>query len=514
MRNLLEYLEDTVLKFHKKTAFSDGREGISFGGLYDTARSIGTFLSEEGCSKEPVIIFMDKSAAELAAFLGVMYAGCYYVPVDREMPAERIRHILNMIPSRIILCDQAASGLLREKYLQSCNKNKIYLYEDIADFPVNQARLDKIRENHIDTDPAYIVFTSGSTGVPKGVIASHRSVIDYVEHLSDILQFGTETIFGNQAPFYVDACLKEIYPTLKFGASTYLIPRKKFMFPVELVKYLNEHKINTICWVVPALTMISSLGTFKTIKPEYLHTIAFGSEVFPVKQFNLWYETVPARYVNLYGPTECTGMSSYYEVKGSFQENEVIPIGRPFPNTDIFLAYEDGDGKMRVVDSSCKNQEGEIFIRGTCLTFGYFRDETKTKEAFIQNPLQNHYPELVYRTGDIGKYIGGELVFVSRKDNQIKHMGHRIELGEIEAETNKIEKILSCACIYVEESSRIMLYYTGEMESGELMGKLKEKLPAYMLPSGIIRMDKIPLTLNGKTDRKKLREIYIKQKER
>ena len=167
--------------------------------------------------------------------------------------------------------------------------------------------------------------------MPKGVVACHRSVIDYIESFSDVLEINSDTVFGNQTPLYVDASLKEIYPTLKYGATAYIIPKELFMFPLKLVQFLNEKKINTICWVVPALTMISGLGVFEKGKPEYLHTIAFGSEVFPIKQFLLWRKALPnAKFINLYGPTEATGMSCYYVVDREFsEEDDAIPIGRP-----------------------------------------------------------------------------------------------------------------------------------------------------------------------------------------
>ena len=186
--------------------------------------------------------------------------------------------------------------------------------------PIDDGALDRIYRRAIDTDPIYIVFTSGSTGIPKGVAACHRSVIDYIEQLSEALHFNEDTVFGNQTPLYFDACLKELYPTLKFGATTYLIPRNLFSIPTALVEYLNQHKINTVCWVVSALTMISAFGTFELVKPKYLHTVAFGSEVFPIKQFRLWRQALPeATFTNLYGPTEGTGMCCYYRVEREFQ---------------------------------------------------------------------------------------------------------------------------------------------------------------------------------------------------
>lgn len=513
MINLLEYLEKIVQdnKIKQKIAFAGEKDSLTFWELYQNARAIGSFLAQKGCQKEPVIVFMEKSAAEIAAFLGIMYAGCYYVPVDREMPAKRIEHIFVMMPRAAVIVDAVSEEILREQFPERLMNT--WIYEEIRNYPEDISILKRIRKEHIDTDPAYVVFTSGSTGMPKGVVANHRSVIDYVEQLSQILEISEHTVFGNQAPFYVDACLKEIYPTLKFGASTWLISKKTFRFPLLLVQELNLHKINTICWVVPALTMISSLGTFDTIKPEYLHTIAFGSEVFPVRQFNLWYENVPARYFNLYGPTECTGMSAYFPVKRRYEENEVIPIGKPFPNTEIFLA-EQKEQQWRKILPQEEEKEGELFIRGTCVTMGYYENSEKTGEAFIQNPLQNHYPELVYRTGDIGKYVGGELVFVSRRDDQIKHMGQRIELGEIDAAVQKIEGIASCCSIFVREEEKLVLFFTGEIERRELMAQLKKTVPSYMLPAEIHKEKELPLTLNGKTDKRQLRQYYESRKER
>ena len=250
----------------------------------------------------------------------------------------------------------------------------------------------------------------------------------------------------------MDACLKGLYPTLKFGATTYIIPKSLFMFPLKLVEFLNEKKINTICWVVSALTMISAFGTFEKAVPKYLHTIAFGSEVFPIKQFKLWRQYLPnARFINLYGPTECTGMSCYYEVNRDFELDESIPIGRPFRNTEIILLDENNKPPK-------PGEVGEICIRGTSLTLGYYNNFEKTGEVFVQNPLNTAYPELIYRTGDLGRYNEyGELVFVSRKDNQIKHMGHRIELGEIEVVANMHPDIKSACCLFDNDNKRYIV---------------------------------------------------------
>lgn len=257
-----------------------------------------------------------------------------------------------------------------------------------------------------------------------------------------------------------------------------------------------------MCWVVSALTMISAFKVLENVVPKYLHTIAFGSEVFPIKQFNLWREALPeARFTNLYGPTEATGMCCYYKVEKSFEEYEVIPIGRPFKNTAIMLLDEKG---QRVPEG----EVGELCVRGTSITLGYYKNPEKTAEVYVQNPLNQLYPELIYKTGDLAKYNEeGELIFVSRKDYQIKHMGHRIELGEIESYVTRLEQIKSACCIYDKEKNKIVLFYVGDIEKKDITTQLKDALPRYMVPNKVNHLEQMPLTPNGKIDRKTL-ETY------
>lgn len=503
--NLLEYLDETVKKHPDKDAFVGPNEKYTFKELYHGIRAIGSAIYKRGVKKEAVLVFMESSPSEIMAFMGVIAGGCYYVPLDAEMPLKRIEKIIESTKASLMICDQKMSE--RAEGLQF--NGKIELIDDLKKCPVNEEALDTIRKRAIDTDPVYVLFTSGSTGVPKGVVGHHRGVIDYIEQLSEVLGFDEDTVFGNQTPLYYDASMKDIYPTMKFGATTYLIPRNLFLSPIPLVEYLNEKKINTICWVVSALTMISAFGTFDVIKPEYLRRIAFVGEVFPVKQFNLWKEALPeARFTNLYGPTECTGVNCYYYADRKFELNEAIPIGQPFPNTEILLITEEGEPAK-------EGEEGEICIRGTCVTHGYYNNPEKTAEVFVQNPLNHNYREMIYKTGDIGKYnADGDLVFVSRKDHQIKHMGNRVELGEIDSNAAAIEGIRSCCCIYDKENAKIVLFYEGDIEKKQLTKELRQMVPRYMLPNAIIQLDSMPLIANGKKNRQALQKIYEEQKKK
>ena len=498
MNNLLEYLESAIERVPEKTAFSNGEDSLSFREVYDNARAVGSTLAAKGYYRQPVVVYMHKHPDMVNAFFGVLYGGCAYVPMDEEVPEFRVKKIFEALEPEVVICDRETV----QKLDGGTFSGEVLLYDEITGNEPDDGLLTEIRRKSLDIDPAYIVFTSGSTGVPKGVAACHRSVIDYVETLSEVMGFSGDTVFGNQTPLYFDACLKEIYPTLKFGATTYLVPKQLFSFPVKLIEYLNEYRINTICWVVSAMTIVSGFGTFDTVKPEYLRTVAFGSEVFPARDLRIWRETLPeAVFTNLYGPTEGTGMCCYYRVDREFEPGEPIPIGGPFRNTEILLLKEDQT-------PAADGEEGEIYVRGTSVTLGYYNNPEKTSESFVQNPLNTHYPEIVYRTGDLARRNErGELIFLSRKDDQIKHMGHRIELGEIESVALLSDKIVQVCCVFKKEKNKIFLYYTGEAGEAELKAELKERLPRYMQPHRVVRLEEMPYTPNGKTDRKKLREM-------
>lgn len=495
--NILEYLERTAERLPRKICFSDGEESLSFSELYSISRKVGSHLLCRGFSGEPIAILMDKSPHNISACLGVIWAGCFYCVLDPESPPQRIRSILGTLGARVMIFD-SAHRLLAESIDADL---ELIDYREASESEIDEKALAEVRAHQIDTDKIYVVFTSGSTGAPKGICASHRSVIDYTETLCEAIGFDEDTVFGNQTSLYFDAPIKEIMATLRCGACTYFVPRRLFMFPLRLSDFLNRHRINTLCWVVSALTVMSSLGVLERNPPQYLHTICFGSEVFPTVQYKKWRSTYPnARFFNLYGPTEATGMSCFWRADRELEAGEPIPIGKPFRNTEILLLGED----MRPVP---QGECGEIYIRGAGVCGGYFGDRERTQAAFVQNPLKEEYPEIIYKTGDIGRYNHyGELVFVGRADSQIKHMGHRIELGEIEACLSGAEGVSRCCCVYDTESKRIILFYTGELSGVDVHEHLKSRLPRYMLPARCIRLEQMPLTESGKLDRVGMRE--------
>ena len=223
----------------------------------------------------------------------------------------------------------------------------------------------------------------------------------------------------------------------------------------------------------------------------------------PTKQLNMWIDKVDAEYANLYGPTETVDICTYYKVNRKFDNSESIPIGVHCDNCDIILIKEDNT-------EAKDDEQGEICVRGSFLAKGYFKNPEKTHQVFVQNPINNNYPEKIYRTGDIGKINEfGEIVYLCRKDYQIKHMGYRIELGEIESKISSIDGIVLCAAIYSEKQDKIILYYqSNEISDIVLIDKAKSILPKYMVPNVVIKLDRMPYNSNGKIDRKKLKNDY------
>ncbi|MBQ7973012.1 MAG: amino acid adenylation domain-containing protein [Lachnospiraceae bacterium] len=500
LTNVLDYLEDSACKFPDKVAFADKNESYSFYDLKQYGKLIGTAVAQYGMRKKGVAIYLDKSVKVMAAFMGVLYSGNFYCPIDTHMPLERAKAIVDILESEIIITE--------EKYASDvaaiAPNAKILIYDHMLDGGIDADVLKVIRSGMIDTDPVYVLFTSGSTGVPKGVTINHRAIIDFTDWMSEEFNVTSEDNFANQSPFFFDLSIGDVYCTLKTGCTNYIVPTELFTFPVKLMEYLNEKKISIIFWVPSALCIVANLRALTKVKPEYLTRVMFCGEVMPNKQLNVWRKALPyVLYANLYGPCEATDACTYYIVNRDFEDDEPLPIGVPCKNTEILVLNEEN----KLVQG---DEVGELCIRGSSLSLGYYNNPEKTREAFVQNPLNKAYPEIIYRTGDLVKYNEyGELMYISRKDFQIKHMGHRIELGEIEAAAANIEEIETCACIYDDRKKKIVFFYEGkQLEENAIVHKLNDKISDYMIPNSIVYLEKLPYNANGKIDRKKLKEDY------
>ena len=530
MKNVLEFLEKSALSVPTAIACGDEKEELSYSALLLASKKLGAFLSQHTAPRRPVALYLEKSVPALIGFFGIVYAGGFYSVLDPSQPMARTVKILETLEPSVVLTDYANRERAEEIIAElrgTANTTipvELYVLNDlpgIKDRGEAQAEgvtkeeetlLSEIRDQAMDVDPLYVNFTSGSTGVPKGVTVGHRSVISFISSFVEIFGIDKEDVLGNQAPFDFDVSVKDIYSALFAGCRLQLIPRSYFSNPMELMDYLSEQKITNLTWAVSALCFVSVMNGLEYKVPEKVKRVMFSGEVMPIKHLNHWKKYLPeAMYVNLYGPTEITCNCCYYILDREFQEGEKIPLGKTFPNEKVFLLGEDGEeirpGMIAAVEDGehLKNEEspeGEILVSGAGLAIGYYKDTVKTEEAFTQNPLNKAYYERCYRTGDLARYNEkGELVYCSRKDFQIKRMGHRIELGEIESTAMKIEEVTRALALYEADEQKLWLFYTGKADRKEIAKTLRSLLPPFMIPNKTIQIEEMPLTKNGKIDR-------------
>ena len=503
-KNVLEWLEQTTNKVPNKIAFCDPTTDITFKELVEKSKWLGSCLVDRIEMNEPVGIYMEKRVLSTIGLFGIIYAGGFYSFLDLRQPEHRLKQIASVLQPKVILTD-AEHLLDAEKYFDC----EVITIESILDHGrIYEDKLEEVRKKRLDIDPLYVNFTSGSTGVPKGVTVSHRNVLDFIETFVHTTGIQEDDILGNQAPFDFDVSVKDIYSGIYTGATVAIIPREYFSNPTKLMDYLCEKECTVLTWAVSAMCFVSIMNGFGYKIPTSVRLVMFSGEVMPIKQLNKWKEALPhTTFINLYGPTEITCNCTYYVLEDRmYESDEYIPIGRPFENEKVFLLDEND---CLITE---KNMEGEICVSGTCVSIGYYEDVERTNQVFVQNPLNHKTYERIYRTGDLGKYDEkNNLIYTSRKDFQIKHLGHRIELGEIEAQVEKNENVSRAVCIYDSVKKRILLFYTGSIESKELITSLREVLPAYMLPNKATLLEELPMTKNGKIDRNKLKELEGKK---
>jgi amino acid adenylation domain-containing protein len=498
--NVLEYFEKGAAKnFRGKVAIVDQGRSYTFADVENLAKRCAALLIRRADAiNQPIAVFLPKCAETVFADLGIAYSGNIYANLDVKSPARRIANILgNLEPVLIVTSRDLAEQLVS----LGARREILFHIEDAFDegIDIDSAALWKRLDLVVDTDPFCIINTSGSTGIPKGVVLHHRGTIDFMDWVFERFSLDGRERIGSLSPFYFDIYILELNFCLATGATMVIIPDQTAIFPARLVELLEKEAVSFIFWVPSILVNISNQDLLDKFELGALKTVFFAGEVFPTKHLNRWRRFLPwATFVNLYGPIEIHVDCTYFIVDRDFDDKEPLPIGLPCRNTDILILND--------ANRPCGlNEQGELCVRGSSVGLGYWNDPEKTAKAFVQNPLNTRYPELIYRTGDlVYRNEREEIMFVGRKDFQIKHMGYRIELPEIEHQVLCIEGIANACVLYNHAKKEISLFYEtdgGDVTPAGIRRKLSEIFPGYMLPTAFHPTEELPRNANGKIDR-------------
>lgn len=492
--DIIYSFDQTVKSFGKKIAVSHNDMTITFELLQRKALSLANSIISvvgEGTNR-PIAVFLPKELDTVISDIAILYSANAFMNLDVKTPKERIDHILERIEPYAIITNEKYVSLFDGGTIPIINVNQISTEtsRDVID-----ARLNTI----IDTDPMCLINTSGSTGTPKGVVLSHRSFFDFMDWSEEQFAFNGSEILGSLSPVVFDIFDFELCMMMMYGSRLVLIDAGLAIFPVRLLEMLQQNNVSFIFWVPSIMVNIANMELLSKIDLSCLKLVWFAGEVFPTKQFLYWYDHLQGvKFVNLYGPIEITLDCTYHIVESRPNENEPLPIGVPCRNTDILILNDN--------DELCSaGEEGELCVRGSSLALGYYNNPEKTALAFTQNPLNQSYPELIYRTGDIVQLDENSLIhFKGRKDSLIKHMGYRIELGEIEhIICNELKMVEYCCAVYNHQAKEITLFYEkcDKIEPATFRKALSRIVPNYMIPGRYERCDLLPRNTNGKIDR-------------
>jgi amino acid adenylation domain-containing protein len=510
-----------------------GGQITTYGEMESYTNRLARFLLDLGVLRgEKIPFYIEKSINSFRALISVLKSDGVYIPLDYDSPLERTRSILTDTNCRFIICDDSslkrtvellrgverlinivvlgAEGTQVSKEVNGSDRStKVVINVASVDLLSQHAQSKRSYAN-IDSDPAYIIYTSGSTGIPKGVMISHRSVIDYSKWTIGYFDVKRDDKLSSHAPLHFDLSVFDVYTAFTVGASLHTVNKSDVLFPIDTLNFIREHEITIWCSVPSLLTYMMKTRVLGKKELPSLRAITFCGEVMPTTTLIGWMRAYPnVRYINQYGPAETTCASMYYEIDKLPEDPRIpIPIGKAMDNTNVFSL--DGAGKTTAV-----GEMGELYIGGSGVGLGYWRDKVKTENVFIQNPIHDDFREVVYRTGDFVKLRkDGYYDFLGRTDTQIKYMGHRIELGEIERSLQVNGSIVDSAVVSIDDEKRggiIIVAFLCLSEGGSIESvkkDLKCNLPTYMIPKRFIILDEIPISPNGKTNYLLLKGLY------
>jgi len=522
---LQQLLSESAAKYPDKKAVIFENESIAYARLEKESNRLANALVAIGIQKnDRVGIHMNRSINSIIAIFGILKSGATYVPIDPLCPENRLNYIINKCRIRFLLTSQDKLNHLDNFSPEDSPLEKIIVMNGfdsnvIFNLKDKLVNWQEIQKNAIETAPnvavidsdlAYILFTSGSTGNPKGVMISHLNSLAFINMAYDFFKIENNDLFSNNSPLHFDLSVFDIFVAFKAGASVVIVPETTAMFPVKLAEFIEKNKITIWNSVPSALSLLANYADLDKYNFSSLRSILFAGEVFPVKYLRKLKQTIPqAKFFNIYGQTEANS-STYYQIdRVPDEDNALIPIGKSFPNFEVFALDENGEK----IDKA--GEKGELYVRAASVAFGYWDEAQKSNENFVKNPLKPHLGEIIYRTGDIVRLDDeGNYIFLGRKDHMIKSRGYRIEIGEIETVLSNHPQVKVAVVIPVPDNligNRIAVFIVpsnkNNLKKEDILKYSSKQLPKYMIPEIVLFRDKLPETSSGKTDRKKLAEL-------
>lgn len=514
-------LMDSASRRPDKDAVVFGEERITYGALDEITNKLAAVLRENGVRRgDRVGIYLNKSVPSIVSIHGIMKAGAVYVPLDPHAPPSRISYIMRDCGIRCLLTSTKKIEMLPRLLAEGAPLESVILTDGTAPVeetpPVRTVPWKDVTGRDdaslpesptIETDLAYILYTSGSTGVPKGVMISHLNSLTFVKWACETFRISSDDRLSNHAPLHFDLSILDIFAAFKAGATVLPVPEGLSTFPVSLSDWIEKNRISIWYSVPSVLSMLVLHGKLGRYRFSNLRAVLFAGEVFPVKYLRALMEFVPrAEYFNLYGPTE-TNVITYYRVEGiPPDQTRPIPVGKTCANMEVFALTDDG----KIV--SGYGEEGELCARGSCVAQGYWGDPEKTKKSFVINPMQSYFQERIYKTGDLVTLDeGGNYLYIGRLDHMIKSRGYRIELGEIESVLYSHPEVKEAAAVGVPDElvgkrikAFVVVHNKDEVGPAALRQYCSERIPHYMVPEVIELRDRLPKTSTGKIDKSTL----------
>ena len=520
MPALHHLLRSAAEVYAERVAVRDGSRSVTYGQLDTWSNRVAHQLIALGVERgDRVGIYLEKSLESIVAVYGILKAGGAYVPFDPHAPTARLAFIADNAQIRVLVTGWEKSDAWEELVRRGDPLRAAVVLgdagrpQDLPDLPdsllivtpadvaARPSEAPSIR--CVDVDLAYILYTSGSTGEPKGVMLTHRNALTFVDWAADLCSIGPDDRLSSHAPLHFDLSIFDVFAAAKGGAALVLVPPEAFVLPTETARFIDRAGISVWYSVPTALSLMVQRGGLRRGALQSLRTILFAGEVFPIKYLRELMSLIPhASYINLYGPTE-TNVCTYYEVPElSPERTEPIPIGAAIDDVEVFTVTEDGR-RGRV------GEAGELYVRGPSVMQGYWNDPARSATALVPHPFLE-VGDPVYRTGDIA-CLGsdGMYTLLGRRDQQIKSRGYRIELGEIETALYAHPSVVECAVTVVPDqlvTNRVKAHVVVRdgLEEADLIRFCSERIPSYMIPEMFEFIDRLPKTSTGKVDRRLL----------